>query len=361
MTAGKMETDVLIVGAGFAGAATAYHLSRSFSGSVVVVEGEPEPGLHASGLNASMVIQPSQSEPVRDLCIRSRSFYQEHADVTGFNQTGSLMLGSMSFLESLQDPKTFQSEIRSTAATCRHVPLLEGHMFEGALWTPSDGIMDIRRLLRFYIRAATERGVTFQCGQRVSQIRLKKRFEVLTTSGKITADRLVNAAGAWATPLGEASGATPLQLSIFKRHLFVLDSSQSINPKSPAVWNLEKAFYFRPYMGGLLLCVCDAEQVHRLDSNIDLEIRQCLAEILWKELPALHDTEQREAWCCFRVFTGDGLPLIGPDPSLPGFYWVAGLGGYGMSASWEIGRLAALCIADNQAAPQFDPVRFWGI
>ncbi len=354
-----MNTDVLIVGAGFAGAATAYHLSRSFTGSILVVEAEEEPRLQAPGLNPSMLIQANRFEPVRDLCVRSRSFYQQHAGVTGFNQTGSLMLGSMPLLESLQDPQRFPSEIQSAAGTQRQVPLLDEHLFEGALWTPSDGVMNVRRLLRFYTQAATESGVTFQCGWRVRQIRLEESFEVLTTGGEITADRVVNAAGVWAGPLGEASGLAP-QLSVSKRHLFVLDSSLAIDPESPAVWNLDKEFYFHPHSGGLLFCVCDAEPAPHLKSDIDPEVRQYLAEILWKELPALRDAEQREAWCCFRDHTGDGLPLIGPDPSLPGFYWVAGLAGYGMSASWEIGRLAALSIAADQVAPLFDPARFPG-
>ena len=54
---------------------------------------------------------------------------------------------------------------------------------------------------------------------------------------------------------------------------------------------------------------------------------------------AWHSLEEVRA--CFRTHSPDGTPLIGADPTLPSFFWVAALGGYGMGASWELGRLAA--------------------
>lgn len=354
-----MHTDILIIGAGFAGTATAYHLSQNFHGTIVVIEAEPKPGLHASGLNASMVIQPSHSKSIRELCSRSRLFYQNHLDMTGFKQLGSLMLGSISSLENLQDPEMFSSYLWSAAKTQKQVPLLENHNFKSALWTPSDGIMDIQKLLYFYTQSANENGVRFCCGQRVEKIHRKKKnkFKISTTEGEITANRVVNAAGAWAGHLATVSGATSLELLVLKRHLFTLEPSLSIDPGCPAVWNLDKEFYFRPYCGSLLFCPCDKKPAHSLDSNIDPEIQEYMTKLLKKELPLLNDSKQRDRWSCFRVFTPDGLPFIGPDPSLPEFYWVAGLAGYGMSASWEIGRLAALSIIDGQFKPQFDPSR----
>ncbi len=354
-----MKTDVLIVGAGFAGAATAFHLGELFPGSILVVESENQPGLHASGRNASMVTQGAPSGPVRQLLAASRSFYQQHASATGFNQTGSLTLGSTPALEELQDPKLFDSQIRSPTETRRQIPLLEGHSWEGALWTPSDGVMNIRRLLQYYIETARRRGVTFRYDVSVRQIVRGRRFEVSTSGEPITADRVVNAAGAWSGRISQAAGVSEIPLRTFKRHLFVLRSQVRVDPDSPPVRNLEKNFYFRPRSDGILFCVCDGELSDRLEPDLDPEVQQYLAEVLWKELPALRDAERKEAWSCFRTFASDGLPLIGPDPSSPGFYWVSGLAGYGMSASWEIGRLAALSITGNDRVPaQFDPARF---
>ena len=54
MTQDRLE--VLIVGAGFAGASTAFHLSQVFRGSIGVIERESVPGAHASGHNASLIL-----------------------------------------------------------------------------------------------------------------------------------------------------------------------------------------------------------------------------------------------------------------------------------------------------------------
>jgi glycine/D-amino acid oxidase-like deaminating enzyme len=52
-----MSTEFVIIGAGFAGAATAYHLTRRGVRDILVVEQEQVPGVHSSGRNASMVRQ----------------------------------------------------------------------------------------------------------------------------------------------------------------------------------------------------------------------------------------------------------------------------------------------------------------
>src|SRR6266545_3425011 len=49
--------DYVIIGAGFAGAATAYHLARRGVGNILLLEQESIPGFHSSGRNAAMMRQ----------------------------------------------------------------------------------------------------------------------------------------------------------------------------------------------------------------------------------------------------------------------------------------------------------------
>ncbi|HLV02866.1 MAG TPA: FAD-dependent oxidoreductase [Acidobacteriota bacterium] len=336
--------DVLIIGAGFAGASTAFHLSRNSDLSVIIVEKEELPGYHASGRNASLVLQSVAEPEVRRLLTNSRRQYARLAQEIGFRPCGSLLLGTAQELEQMRDDEV-ESSILTQQEVIDRVPILDGHSFSSALWTPSDGIMDIARLLNYYLQEARNRGTQIQCNCGVTGIEGKGPFRVHTTTGTIEAAVVVNAAGAWARSVARMAGASSPTLNAYKRHLFVLDRVDSIDHDWPFVWSLDRNFYFRPESGGLLFSICDEElETENFEESISDGISERLAELILSELPLLHNTVQRQVWSCFRTKTADGLFQIGPDPLLESFYWVAGLGGHGMGSSWEVGRKAAEAI-----------------
>lgn len=335
------ETDVLIIGAGFAGAATAFHLTRQFQGRVLIVEKEAAPGLHASGRNASLLFQPAAPEPIRQLLIRSRRAYEENRAEIRFRQHGSLLLGREEEVSKLVRDTQVGSRTVSPDIVKQRVPILSGHDFEAALWTESDGVIDIARLLEFYLAGARERGAALVTDCEVLAVEKASPYRLKTSLGIIHAGRVINAAGAWAGPLGRLFEAADIPLFPLKRHLFILEGMPINMEEGPFVWDVEDNFYFRPEAGGLLFCICDEEPSQSLIPTISPEIREQLAEVIWKHLPRLRDAVQREAWSCFRTKTSDGLFAVGWDPRRDDFFWVAGLGGNGMGTSWAVGEEAA--------------------
>ncbi len=358
------RVDVLLVGAGFAGAATAYHLSRKFAGAVAVLEREETPGVHASGRNASLLRQSEADPELRQAVATSRNAYLELRGQIDFRQVGSLVLAPRDQLEELRDPGLVTSEIvspRSGAnATSPRVPVLEGHHFRHALWTPGDGVIDTWALLSHYLAGARERGVELTTSCEVLGISGTGPFRVATTRGEYTAKRLINAAGAWAPRIAGFMGLEAPYLAPFKRHLFVLDVAAAIDPEWPYVWSEEHGFYFRPESGGLLFSICDEQSGEHLAATVSPGISETLAERISDQLPALEDSRVRSVWSCFRTKTPDGRFIIGWDPRLENLFWVAGLGGHGMGCSWQIGHLAAQVFSREHpaAAAAFDPARF---
>ncbi len=352
-------TDVLIVGAGFAGAATAYHLSRQSQGSILLVDKEEMAGFHASGRNASLVLQAAHSPAIRSLTIESRKAYEARRKALGFQQNGSLLLGTEEQLRQVQDPAQLPGEFRSPRQVQRWIPALEGHTFEKALWTPSDGVIDIALLLEFYLSEARERGVQVSLRTEVESIQGTGPYRVQTNQGSIQTDVLVNAAGAWAAGLADLAGVSPLPLFPLKRHLFILDQAPPSKPDLPFVWSLDQDFYFRPESGGLLFSICDEEPAVSLEPTVSSEVAETLAEVIWRQLPALHEAMQRKVWSCFRTKTPDDHFVIGWEGSQRHFFWVAGLGGHGMACSWQVGRLAAQALhqSSQQIPPEFRPQR----
>jgi D-arginine dehydrogenase len=356
---GPEEFDVLIIGSGFAGAATAFHLSEIFRGSILIIEREQVPGVHASGRNAGLVLQSVADPAIRGAVAAGAREYARLRSELGFRQTGSLLLGTPDRLQTLRETNRVESSLREADAVRPRVPLLEGHVFEAALETPGDGVIDIWALLQYYLAGARRRGVTLRLSCRVEGISGHGPFRVETSRGPLEAACLINAAGAWAGEVAAMAGATQQPVTPWKRHLFALGGIAGIDPDWPFVWNLEPEFYFRPDSPGLLFSLCDEEGDCALEPLVSASISERAAEFVWKELPAMRGAAERDVWSCFRARAPDGRFVIGWDPGCEGFFWVAGLGGHGVGSSWEVGRIAAslFCNRDTEFRDAFAPTR----
>jgi D-arginine dehydrogenase len=53
-------------------------------------------------------------------------------------------------------------------------------------------------------------------------------------------------------------------------------------------------------------------------------------------------------WAGLRTFVKDRSPVVGYDPYRPGFFWFAGLGGYGIQTAPALSRLAASLVRGTQ-------------
>ncbi|HSR69332.1 MAG TPA: FAD-dependent oxidoreductase [Acidobacteriota bacterium] len=335
-----MNADVVIVGAGFAGAATAYHLSRPGSASILMLEREQAPGLHSSGRNASLLLQSGSNALVRRLTVLSLKHYQERAERLGFRESGSIQTGSRATLQALLGDEGIESCWISPQEAVKQVPQLEGSAFQQALLTPGDGVMDIARLMDFYLSGARQRGARLLTSAPVTEISGRGPFRIRAGCHFIEAARIVDAAGAWASHIASLAGLPVPALTPKKRHLFHLEAG-NVSARQPFLWDQERDFYFRPQGNGLLFSLCDEEADSSLDTTPSPHIEERLQQHLKSHLPSLSGRPPSAIRACFRTHSADGEPLIGAHPQCADFLWVAALGGFGMGASWEIGRRAA--------------------
>lgn len=342
-----MQVDVAIIGAGFAGVSTAYHLTKRFSGSVLLLEKEAEPGLHASGRNASLVLQSGKDSEVNKLTSLSVEAYQSRIEEVGFRQTGSLLLGNASELQRRLKSSPVDARIIPAEDARKRVPLLEGHEFEAALWTPTDGVMDIKRLLAFYLNQAISKNVEIALTTPVENLRWKDRWQIQTGAETFEAGTVVNAAGAWARPIAELAGHSFEWIS-YKRHLYFLALPRPLDPDWPFVWDLTHDFYFRPHGDNLLFCICDETAAQKeLSLEPDLSIWRQAEETIDRFLPGLQGYELTDQRCCYRTFSEQHAFEVGWMPGSNQFFNVVAVGGHGMGSSWAIGELAAQMLLDR--------------
>jgi len=344
------ESRWIIIGAGFAGASTAWALGRAGLGPGVILERETSYGMHASGRNAALLRLAEHDELIRTLATRSAAAIRDFAadEPTLFAPTGGLTLVSAPALPDIQavDEGARQSgtpytELLSAAAVRSRFPLTAAVSFDAALWCPDEGVVDIHALLTRFVAGARDGGFQLRTRCTVEGVLVDggRVVGVRTTHGEVRADVVVDASGAWAGRLGRETH--PLPLRPLRRHLFVTGAPPGRFEGSPFAWVEDAGFYFRPEGDGLLFSPCDEAEMPPGDPPTDPGAAELLASKLERHAPPFSDLPLRRGWACLRTFAPDRRPLIGWDPVLPGLFHVSGLGGFGMGASAAIGELAA--------------------
>jgi D-arginine dehydrogenase len=289
-----------------------------------------------------------------------------------FSSKGGLLIGSAVDIERLHhlasqvDPLRQDMRRLSQKELEGRVDALVGSGRTHAIATQECGVVDIHALLARTLKEARQLGVDIRFDSRLEAIEAGEGtgFRVRVNGRWVACDNIVNAAGAAANPVAALAGLAPLPLRPSRRHLFVTRPWRRINSAWPFVWDITRGLYFRPEGGGLLMCCCDETPWHEEKVTTDPRVRLTLAETFSTHCPQLQDARPAHEWAGIRVLTPDERFVIGADPRLQGFFWVAGLGGHGMTTSAEVGAIAAATVAgESLPAPfqsAFQPSRFLG-
>ena len=359
--------DVVIVGGGIAGASLAYFLAERGLTDVVVLEREPQPGYHATGRSAAVLAELDPISTLQQLKARAADFLRHppdgFADTPILTPSGIMGLFREPIWSALREalPLVAQGgtrvELLSPADVLERVPVLSPDRFDGAAFLPEDGAIDVHALLWGYLGHARRRGVELRCGVEVRGVRVEggRVSGVVTAEGTIGARWVVNAGGAWAAPIGALAGAAPIALVPHRRTIVVFDTALDVRGW-PMVASDDERLYFAPESGGLKLSPMDEEPMAACDARPDDVVVATGLERLARLAPALVPRTIRRKWSGLRTFAPDRVPVVGEDPRVGGFFWLAGQGGCGIETSPMLGAIAADLIVEGKTE-RFDARR----
>ena len=345
--------DLIVVGAGMAGAAAAAHLAAQRR--VVLLERESQPGYHSTGRSAALFTETYGNRAIRVLTGAGRAFYEAWAEGFAHNPIlkprGALMFampGQEALLdEAWDDLSALDPRVRRLdAADARAmVPVLRPDHVIGAVFEPDAMDIDVHELHQGYLRRLRQRGGRIITdAEALGLARDGGSWTVRTRVGDFAAPIVVNAAGAWADLVGALAGLPPIGLVPKRRTALTIAPPAAFATDAwPMTLDVGETFYFKPDAGRLLVSPADETPIEPCDVQPDeLDIAIAIDRLM--QATTIEVTRVERKWAGLRSFVADKTTVCGFDPLADGFFWLAGQGGYGIQTAEGMARCAVSLI-----------------
>lgn len=366
--------DVVIAGAGMAGASLAAEIAPH--ASVLLLEMEAQPGYHATGRSVAFWSESYGGPGVQPLTTASgpmlRSPNLDFSDRTFLNSRGAIHLGRADDAEAIS---AFAREYGSLGIALKSLdrPELERHVsglrpeWTHAVAELSTSDIDVAALHGAYLRAAKRAGAELEGARKLlSAQRGQGGWHLETSSGAVTATILVNASGAWADSVARACGVGPVGIRPLQRTVVQLRTRPQPPQDLPLIIDISGRFYFKVEGAGRLWLSPHDETPAEAGDVAPEEIAVAEAIARFEQVVDWKIEAVERKWAGLRSFAPDRLPVYGFDPLATGFFWFAGQGGFGIQTAPAAAKLGAALLLQAGPDPSvaaidpspYDPGRF---
>ncbi len=351
--------DIAIVGAGMAGASLAAAIGSA--ARVLVLEAEDAPGYHATGRSAAFWSETYGGPDIQPLTTASGPLLQAGGHLAPL---GSLHIGRA------EDAPAIDAFLAAFAGSDVVLDRVDPAAFIPGLrpeWTlgvqeASCAYIDVAALHAASIATARRAGADFVTDAAfVGATRADGIWSIETKTGPFRARVLVDAAGAWADIVAIGAGVRPLGFQAYRRTMVQLRTDPGAADGMPHVADIAGRFYFKPEPGGRLwLSPHDETPTSPCDAAPE-EIDVAIAVDRFEHVVDWRVAAVERTWAGLRTFAPDRLPVYGFDRAVPGFFWCAGQGGFGIQTAPAAALLAAALLLGTQPdsiVAAIDPDRY---
>jgi D-arginine dehydrogenase len=211
--------------------------------------------------------------------------------------------------------------------------------------------MDVAAIHQGFLRGFRRAGGVLACDSRVAEIeRRAGAWHVACGAARFEAPLLVNAAGAWADEIAALAGVAPIGLVPKRRTAILVDPPPAFAAGLAAMPAIDFAggdAYLKPDAGRIMASPGDETPVAPQDvqpEELDIAV---IADVLERRTH-LHMRRIARAWAGLRSFVADRVPVLGFAPDAPGFFWLAGQGGFGIMMAPALAAAAASLIGTGR-------------
>lgn len=342
--------DIIVIGAGMAGASVAAMLADD--ARVLLLESEAQPGYHTTGRSAALYTCAYGPPVIRALTRASGPFFQNpdspFVDHPLLSRRGALFVADESQMKSLAllERELNGAVRRLDAREARNcVPLLREGYAAAALLDDTAADIDVMALHQHYLKSFRAAGGVLQTGAGVTDMNHDGAvWRVETALGAFSAPVVVNAAGAWADEVARLAGAMPVGLVPMRRTALLVAPPDGLVPDGwTMVVDVDERFYLKPDAGKLLISPADETPSPPCDAQPDeMDVAICVDRIETAFDLSVRRIDHK--WAGLRSFVADRCPVVGFDNDVPGFFWMAGQGGYGIQSAPALARVAAALV-----------------
>ncbi len=345
-------THVAVIGAGIIGASCAYHLA-SRGVEVTVIEREEGVAMGSTGRSAAgFRVQFSTPHNVQ-LSLKSLEWYRTHD--SGYAPIGYLFLSPeeewaqrLADVE-MQREQGAQVEVL-TVEQARQIVDFTPEGIVGATFGPTDGFVDPDRSAQLLMAQARAEGTVFHRLETVTGIDADGDGWRLTTSkGELSADVVVNAAGAWSAGIAELAGLS-VPVRPFRNDVFVTAPRPRERPL-PLTIDVPSGVYMRSEGDRLLIGHHDKDGEYGFLTGVDWDHLEPIMEAAFHRYPWFEqeDLDTKACWWGYYEITPDFSPVLGRDPAAPTWVNACGFSGHGVMHAPAAGLVVAEEVIDGRA------------
>ncbi|MEU6540706.1 FAD-binding oxidoreductase [Streptomyces sp. NPDC047000] len=373
--------DVVVIGAGALGAATAYFATAAGLSVEVIERGAIVSGT-TSACEGNLLVSDKEAGPELDLALLSNRLWREdlaeHGELWEFEAKGGLVVAS----DEAGAAGLAELAVRQRAAgiDVELVPVDEVHDYEphltrdlgGAAFYPQDCQVQPMLMAAHLLRMARERGARVRTGTTVTGfLRDGDRVTgVRTDRGDVHAGHVVNAGGTWA---GEIAALAGVEVPVLPRRGFILVTEpvprtvfhkvyagEYVASTQSSDEGLQTSTVIEGTRSGTILIGSSRERVG-FDRTVSLPALREMARKALTLYPTLGSLSLMRTYLGFRPYCPDHLPVIGCDPRAPGLAHAAGHEGAGIGLSVGSAKLLVQALTGDRPAidmAPFAPERF---